>query len=340
VTNARRRTLPSLAAAALAVAAMLAVPGCDPASQVTSSTHPDITTAGAEAIYQTYLTTSDSAAAAGNSVSGLSNVTNAAWAVAHSQYTALVNNGAPVTRYQYGTPTFYVPIVNNYPHWFMTEVQRRPAGSDAASVTTLMVFAKATASDVWALAGAAELAPGQSVPAIARDARGYATALATYDQSLLLPPDLVGATQAAVADEGPAAEAASEITEGPQTTGVYTQQTALSKTQAASGLNYTWFMAGAGFPVFTLRTADGGALVLYGMYLETTNEHPDAKAGTPIPIPADVSAQFTVAGQVGLRAVEANYTYEYAAVDPPASATTAKATIIAATGALTYAHAS
>jgi len=318
---------------------MLALPGCDPA-QVTSSTHPDITITGAEATYQSYLTTSDSAAAAGNSATGLAHVTNAAWAYAHAQYTALANTGTQVTRYQYGTPTFYVPVVNNYPHWFLTEVPRRPAGSDTASVTTLMVFAKATASDTWALAGAAELSPGQSVPAIARDARGYATALATYDTSVLLPPDLVGATQAAVADEGPAAEAASEVTEGPQTTGIYTQQTALSKAQAAEGLNYTWLMAGAGFPVFSLRTADGGALVLYGMYLETTNEHPDAKAGNPIPIPADVSAQFTAPDQVGLRVVEANWTYEYAAIDPPSSATTAKAAVIAATGALTYAHAS
>jgi hypothetical protein len=319
---------------------MLAVPGCDPATQVTSSTHPDITIAGAEAIYQSYLTTSDSAAAAGDETAGLAKVTNAAWAVAHAQYTALTNAGTQVTRYQYGTPTFYVPVVNNYPHWFMTEVQRRPAGTAAGSATTLMVFAKATASDAWALAGATELSPGQSVPAITRDAGGYATALATYDQSVLLPPDLVGATQAAVVDEGPASEAASEITEGPQTTGVYTQQSALSKAQATEGLAYNWLMAGAGFPVFSLRTADGGALVLYGMYLETTNEHPDAKAGTAIPIPADVSAQFTIPDQVGLHAVEAQYTYEYAATDPPTSSATAKATIIAATGALTYARAS
>jgi hypothetical protein len=330
--------LPPLAAAALAVVAMLAVQGCDP-TQVTSSTHPDITIAGAEGIYQTYLTTSDSAAEAGDSSTGLSNVTNAAWAVEHAQYTALTNTGAPVTRYAYGTPTFYVPVVNNYPHWFLTVVPRHVLG-DSESATTLMVFAKATASDSWALAGAAGLSPGQSLPAIARDARGYATALATYDESVLLPPDVVGATQAAVADEGPASEAASEITDGPQTTGIYTQQTALSKAQAASGLDYSWLMAGAGFPVFTLRTAGGGALVLYGMYLETTNEHPDATAGAPIPIPADVSAQFTAPDQVSLHAVEANWTYEYAAIDPPSTSSTAKATVIAATGALTYARAS
>lgn len=330
--------LTPLAAAALAVAATLAVQGCD-SPQVTSSTPPDITVAGAEAVYQSYLTTSDSAAAAGDPVTGLANVTNAAWAVAHAQYTALANDGTPVTRYRYGTPTFYVPVVNNYPHWFLTDVPRRAAGTDAAEVSTLMVFAKASASDPWALAGATALSPGQPMPALAHDASGYVTALATYNQSLLLPPDVVGATQAAVVDEGPASESASEITGGPQTTALYTQQNAVSGSYAAKGLDYNWVMVGAGFPVFTLRTASGGALVLYGIYLDTTIEHPDAKAGPPIPIPADVSAQFTVPGEVSPHAIYADWTYELAAVDPPASAASAKATIIASSGALTYARA-
>ena len=54
------------------------------------------------------------------------------------------------------------------------------------------------------------------------------------DPSLLLPPDLVGATQAAVVDEGPAAPAAAVIGTGPQTTGLYTTQDAQGNSATAA----------------------------------------------------------------------------------------------------------
>lgn len=332
-----------LVTATLAISAALAVQGCGrgTAAEVTSSTHPDMTVADAQAIYQSYLATSDTAAAAGNSVTGLSDVTNAAWEAVHAQYTALTTTGIPVDRYQYGTPTFYVPIVTNYPHWFLTVVPQRLRGaSEGAGVTTLMVFSQATKASTWALAGSTALLPGQALPAIARDARGYATALATYDQSVLLSPDVVGATQASVVDEGSTAEAASVITDSPQTTGRYAQQVTQRQPYAAEGLDYTWQMMGADFPVFALRTADGGALVLYGMYLDTTIAHPLNVSGTPIPIPAATAPQIAIPGEVSNHAVYTEWTYEFAATDPPATASsTTKAEVIAATGAITFGRA-
>jgi len=307
---------------------------------VTGSTHPDMTVADAQAIYQSYLTTSDSAALAGDSVTGLANVTNAAWEAVHAQYTALITTGNPVTRYQYGTPTFYVPIVNNYPHWFLAVVPQRPRdASESDSVTTLMVFSQATKTSTWALAGSTALLPGHALPAIARDARGYATALATYDQSVLLPPDVVGATQASLVDEGPSAEAASVFSGSPQTTGLYARQVAQRKPYAAASLDYTWQMMGADFPVFALRTADGGGLVLYSMYLVTTIAHPLNVSGAPIPIPAATAPQIAIPGEVSKHAVYTEWTYEFATVDPPAAASATKASVTAATGAITFGRA-
>ena len=106
------------------------------------------------------------------------------------------------------------------------------------------------------------------------------------DTSLLLPPDLVGATQAAVVDEGPAAPAAAAIASGPQTTGMYSTQSAQNRCLQRQGLTYLWLLEGAALPQFDLRTADGGALVIYTMYLNTTIEHPGNVFGAPIAVPA------------------------------------------------------
>jgi hypothetical protein len=160
------------------------------------------------------------------------------------------------------------------------------------------------------------------------------------DSSLLLRPDVVGATQAAVVDDGPASPAVAVVSSGPQTTGLYSAQAAQARADAAPGLQYQWLLEGAPYPRFELRTADGGALVLYSMYLNTTTEHPNLVAGSPIQVPASISPLFTVPNEIGYHALWANWTYQFAAIDPPSTAHNAKLQIIAAQGTPTYAHAS
>jgi hypothetical protein len=243
-----------------------------------------------------------------------------------------------VTRYQYGTPDFIVPALSGYPRWFVVAVPRHPVGV-AAATTTLMVFDQAKSSSVWTLDGAAALAPGQPLPAIARDSAGYATPLATYDQDLLLRPDVVAATQAAVVDDGPASAATAVVAAGASTTGLYSQQSAYGRGQAAQGLVYSWLMQGAPFPTFALRLTDGSALVVYGIYLNTTNEHHNLVAGSPIPVPAGFSPLFVPPVEVANHVVYANWTYEFAAIDPPATAHNGKLTVIAASSGPSYGHA-
>jgi hypothetical protein len=318
---------------------MLAVQGCDSgtSAQASPGGHPDITIAGARAVYQSYLSVSDSAAASGDMTTGLSVVADAAWETAHAQYTALASAGTPVPRYQYGTADFYVPRAENYPHWFVATVPRRTLNSSDTG-TVLMVFGQSKNGANWNLDGSAMLSPGQSMPAIALDADGYATALPTYDQSLLVPPNAVGATQASVVNQGPEAASASLITGGPQTSGLYAQQTSVVRTIAAKGLAYTWSMEGATFPAYVLRTVDGGALVLYGMYVDTTYAHPNALIGAAIPVPANL-APLLPTSEIGYHALYANSAYEFAVVDPTATTSNAKLTIIANSGGLSYVHA-
>jgi hypothetical protein len=327
----------AVALAALAVAGMLAIQGCDAEmpAQAATAAHPDVTYAQAATVYQNYLSASDAGADQADATTGLSVVADAAWSYAHSQYTILANTGTAVPRYVYGTPTYYVPIASGYPHWFVVSVPRRTLGSSQQPVTTLMVFGQSAAHGTWTLDGAAALLPGQTVPKLAADSDGYYVALSPYDSSLLLQPNVVGGTQAAVVDEGPASEAATVMADGPETTGIYSQQQAINAA-TPKDIEYTWYLEGATFPVFALRTVDGGALVLYGMYLNTQYEHPDGLLGSLIPVPAGVQQLFTSTGEVADHGLVINSTYEFAAIDPPGSAQNAKAAVIAVTGGLTY----
>jgi hypothetical protein len=320
----------------------LAVQGCTQAAapaHVGADSHHDLTLAEAQDVYSSYLTVSDAAAAQGDGTQGLSDVADAQWAVVHGQYTALASAGEPVTRYRYGQPVFYVPALSTYPRWFMAAVPRRTEedGRLGAAANTIMLFERLRPGVPWTLNGSAVL--DQALPAIAVDSDGYAIDMTTTDPALLLRPDVVGATQAAVVDDGPTSAAAAVIGSGPQTTGLYAAQAAYAKAEAALGLQYQWLLQGAAFPQFELRTADGGALVLYGMYLNTTTQHPDLVPGSPIPVPADFSPLLAAPTEVGYHAVYANWTYEYAAVDPPLTAHNAKIEVIAAGGGPSYGHA-
>ncbi|HEX2743868.1 MAG TPA: hypothetical protein VHN16_05625 [Streptosporangiaceae bacterium] len=341
-------TRTTIGSAALAALAVLAVQGCAPAAPAAAAhataaagVQHDLSIAAAKVAYQTYLQQSDLDAAQGDKAAGLAIVADAQWAQVKGQYTTLTTAGTPVPRYQYSAPQFYVPARSSYPQWFLASAQRRADtnGHLGPAVTTLLVFERAKAALAWTLDGSAALSQGQPMPAMAKDPDGYAVDVSTTDTSLTLTPDVVGATQAAVVDEGPGNPAAAVTGPGPQTTGLYAAQAARARAEAAQGLQYQWLLAGAPFPQFELRLAGGGALVLYGMYLNTTTEHPNLVSGSPIPVPAAFTPLLAAPTEVGYHAVYANWTYQFAAIDPPATAPNAKIDVIASTAGPSYGHA-
>jgi hypothetical protein len=324
----------------LAAVTLLSAQGCAPAAPAEAATQAShsVSLSAARNIYETYVKASDAAAVQGNEAKALSVVTSAQWAQVKSQYTALASQGTAVPRYTYGTPVFYVPALSGFPQWFAVAVPRSTVsgGQPGPAVSTLMLFDRAKQKVDWTLSGTAVLS--QALPKIALDG-GYATAVSTLDQSLLLRPDVAGATQAAVVDDGPSSAAAAVVAAGPQTTGLYAAQAALGAAQQRKGLQYQWLLQGSPFPQVGLRLADGGALVLYGLYLNTTNEHPDLASGSPIPVPAAVAPILTTPSQVGYHAVFANWAYQFAAIDPVATAPHAKLQIIGSQDGPSYGHA-
>jgi hypothetical protein len=345
VTHRKRKiwTRTTIGSVALAVLAVLAVQGCAPATPAAADpgVQHDLSIATAKAAYGEYLTKSAAAAAQGDETAGLAIVAGAQWYQVKAQYTALATAKTPVPRYQYSAPQFYVPALTRYPQWFGVSAQRS-ADTDShlgAAVTTLLVFERAKAGRPWTLNGSATLNQGQTMPTIAKDPDGYAVDVSNTDPSLLLLPAVVGPTQAAVVDEGPGNPAAAVTGRGPQTTGLYTAHTAQARAEGAQGLQYQWLLEGVPFPQFELGLADGGALVLYGMNLDTTTEHPNLVPGSPIPVPAAFTPLLAAPTEVGYHEVYAYWTYQFAAIDPPATAHNAKIDVIAGTGGPSYGHA-
>jgi len=330
-----------LGSAALAAVTVLAASGCSPAATASAATGSDhsLTFADAETAYSSYLRASEAAAIHGNATQGEAHVSYAQWYIVRSQYTALATAHTPVPTYRYGGPVFYVPALAGFPQWFMVAVPRAAVvnGQPGAAVNTLMVFERSDKDLPWTLAGSAEL--DQSLPAIAQDKDGYAIDVRTNESDLLLRPDVLGATQAAVVDDGPTSPAAAVIGSGPLTTGLYAAQNALASAATTRGLLYQWLLEGSYFPQFELRTADGGALVMYSMSLNTTTEYPGLVSGSPIPVPANFVPLLGAPTEIGYHEVLANWTFEYAAVDPPATAQSAKAQVIGAYGGPAFGHA-
>jgi hypothetical protein len=290
--------------------------------------------------------------------------------VAYSSYSAAiqvmryhhVQAGSPSVRF--GTPVYYLPGSASYPRWFVADVVLTAPGSKGPPLTPpdgrpvpwmglgtgasrhLVLFEKATAAARWQLASDSRLAPGVSPPALAKDDTGHVPVVPLSDTALLARPYVAGALQAAVVDDGPASPAAAVVASGPLTTGIYqAEHDTLLGLSVPPGDVSQWGLDGSNFSRFALRTADGGALVFYTMYLNTTVEVPallnksePVKDGPPIAVPPYVAPLLGpgLDKVTPRRHFEAQQLLSFAAVDPPGSP--AKIQVIAIGGGLNYAY--
>ncbi|MEQ4715428.1 hypothetical protein [Nonomuraea sp. B19D2] len=228
--------------------------------------------------------------------------------------------------YKWGAPTLFVPRIapdETAPLWFSALATRD--GSP-----TLLTFAK---SDRWRLSSAAELLPGQEVPEIQRDADGYATALAPDDKSVTISPQFMGPVHASVAETGSAGVTAGLVAAGPYTTDVAEQIASLRETAKNDGFSYDSIFSADNYPVYALRTEDGGALIQYSLS-RTTSTTTKTAEDDYIPVPE--SAQWAITTPVLRRTLKLIETHQYATVVPSLKAP-APAAVIAHDGALTRA---
>ena len=358
-----RTRLLAWAGAALALTAALAAAGCTstpaPAGAGTQagSSIPEVTTAQAGQVFASYVAVADRAASTGNASLALSNVTGVQKLAIATQLKAATSGAGALARYRYGPPAFDLPRQDGYPRWFVASVTRSligrqssPGGtaglSLAATGQVLMVFQQGSATAPWLLSSTSQLPAGASVPPLATDSAGYVATVPLNSGAQLARPDSTGPLQAAVVDDGPASPAAQVVAAGNLTTGIYAAARAAET--APPGDIYRWELEGTHYANFALRTADGGALVFYAMYLISTVEVPAllnkgvVKPGAPITVPGYLTFLLTPSPAPPRVAVEAQQLLSFAAVDPPAgnASAAAKIQVIAVGGGLIYASAS
>jgi hypothetical protein len=336
------KTAKVVAALLLAFAVLAAAAGCSkdrgrtptvPVAVASAPPDEPLTPKAAERAFRTYANNDDVARASGDERLALTWTADGQSALMAAEYRLAAFRGDPVPRYTYGKPTLYVPRLTTYPRWFVAITERTPRPSTAEPRpephTAIMAFIKRGPSDTWRLSLTSKPAGKAKLPKIEVAADGYATPLATTDASLLIPPRSVPSIHGAVADEGPGSVPARNMKPGPSTTGLY-ERTQQAKKKAKNLVVNTVFPATL-FPIFPLRTADGGGFVLYALTRDTqtyVKEHD----GVP-PVPAD--AEHLVDTLEFGDELHVFHTLQFAAYDPPKTASKRKAEVLAAGGAAT-----
>lgn len=379
MTRTPRRVASGLAL--VAAAAVLSVQGCtsSPASSAnvassssggaSSGALPTLTVADARAAYAKYLAASDEAALTGRDSLVLPLISGAASDTLQVRYALLRHDHIrpPYARYAYGTPAFYLtgPSAGSQPQYFVVSVERTrvaggpeaPSAQDVAAGVqfpatgrVLMLFEKSASGGSWQMVSASQFAPGQSVPALATDSHGYVLpkSMTSPGGTELVRPALAPPLQATVVDDGPASAASQVVAAGPLTTGLYqVASTSARDISAPHGDIYQWLLEGSSYGRLALQTADGGALVLYAMYFNTTVETPSALNqdipilhGPPISVPSYVQPLLRPGQTAPRKRLQVQDILTFAAIDPPASAKGARIQVIAIGGGLYEATAS
>ena len=370
---------------ALALAAALAAAGCASAAAGTAATSANapernaesITTAQASQAFDRYVATTAKATTTNDDALALSVTTGPQQSVLAAELkvdraistssssgdSAAYSSSLSVrpVPYEYGTPTFLLPEASGYPRFFVADVSRTAKGiglpADVVSVVggvrvpfdgrVLMVFEQSAAAGPWQLASTSQFPAGAKLPKLATDANGYIPQVPLTSTGLLAQPYATGPLQAAVVDDGPTSAAAASVTAGQLTTGLYQSARARTGTglQVPAGDVYQWAMEGTAYPAFALRTADGGALVLYAMYLNSTvatpsyiNKGEPITPGPPIEVPLELSPLLPANQPAPKTMLEQQDLLTFAAIDPT-STPSSKVQVIAIGGGPNYATA-
>lgn len=229
------------------------------------------------------------------------------------------STGMKPTRYTWSHRKLLVPrqdAARKGSQWFVATVDRRdPAGHVRTAVLT---FIRPGVDARWQTSFESLLYPGERIPALSLDADGYATALDTRDQSVAISPNLMGPLHATIAEEGSKGFASGLIAPGPQTTGYFTEiGTRRATARKDDCMNYdSIFAAAADYPVLSLRTKEGGALVLYTL-IRTSTWSPVLSCGYGRPLAIPKEASWDLTNPVVRRERRILETQQYVSTVPP-----------------------
>nr|BFE33568.1 hypothetical protein GCM10010200_058190 [Actinomadura rugatobispora] len=268
--------------------------------------------------FRTFVTNEDVARAAGDERLALTWVSDGESPLTANEYRKAAFDGDPVRRYVYGAPKLYVPKLRPevYPQWFVASVPRSVRGEDKGTRTAIMAFVLRAPGERWTLSLASTLAPKAKEPKVVLDAQGYATALTTSDTSVLIRPREVPGIHATVGAEGSDSVAAKVMRSGPVTTGYYDAARKAKRRAKTKDLTLSVVITATPYPIFQLRTEDGGGLVLYSLYRNSVTRVADEEDETAKPPITPEIAHLLDDGTVEGNEIHVSETLQFAALDP------------------------
>lgn len=310
-----------------------------PVAAASTPTPERLTPESAAQAFTSYVTNDDVARISGDERLALSWASDGQAQLIAAEFRKAAFTGDPVPRYRYGTPAFHVPRLTSYPQWFVSVVDRTdlaPGGEPGRTRLAMLAFIRKSAGDRWRLSLSTLPGKKDDLPTVTVDGEGYATALATFEDGLLIQPRGVPSIQSTLAEDGPASVASKVMRNGPNTSGLYVAGRQAERKAKEDGLAYGTVYRATQFPIFSLRTDDGGALVLYALTRDTVTYVKRPEDGRPIPREA-AHLLDTIVLKNQLSTIE---TLQFAAIDPPkpkAGKKQPKADVIAKDGAVTKA---
>lgn len=207
---------------------------------------------------------------------------------------------APASR----SARFYIPLeAAAYPHWFAVRVVNATTGTKSAIAgTQYLVFLQPAAGASWKEVDQ-PYALGTS-PDIALSAAGYATAVSPGASGLTVTPSQIAGVTARSLDGHGAIPAPGNLQD--------VSTAAAWRRTLPRGATVSLTHAAAGYPVFGLRTAGGGALLFYTDSARLVAR--PAKHGT---LKLSVPGYYT--GKQRLSSADLTFLDQFAAYDPPAT---------------------
>ncbi|MFV2172458.1 hypothetical protein ACFHW2_03555 [Actinomadura sp. LOL_016] len=280
----------------------------------------DLTPEVAKETFRTYVVNEDVARAAGDERLALTWTSDGQSQLTAAEFRKAAYDGDPVRRFDYGRPELYVPKLSpgGYPQWFVASVDRSVVGERDSGRRVLMSFILRGADRRWALTSAVVVDRGADLPEVVVDDDGYAEALRSDDTSVLIRPQEMGGIHATMAAEGDGSVAAKVMEAGSRTSGYYERAEKAKEKAAEDDLTLTVVPTATSFPYFGLRTEDGGGLIIYSLYRNSslTSEAAADDPEAPGPeIPGD--AEHLLDGTVEGNKVDTASTLHFAAYDPP-----------------------
>lgn len=165
---------------------------------------------------------------------------------------------------------YLIPEVRGWPKWFVADTANNRDGN-----RWLLAFHRNSTAEEWKASYLSVVEP-DDMPEVVVGKDGYAEPVPLGERSLAVAPGKLGATYTRYLKDG----TPGVFADGPFTSGLRKQRAGQKRTPKYVTQYADQAVPEASYPPFALRTADGGALVLF-----TTRHSWKVTAATGIPLP-------------------------------------------------------